>query len=221
MPAPPTLEHGPSKTQSNRRGTTLAPYKGAKPAAGVAMESCMAMAQVQLRNIPPLTFGFGPRRSRSRPQSKYASGRPALDGGEAFRPVRLRLFRRHGGRDHHLRRGVLRQHRLPRVRLRLHSTLRQRRLGRLRRGVAGGRLGHAARRVQSTKLSAQGRPVARASPVWNLVFLAVLALGFATKTTSEFSRAQITLFYLFGYAGLVIEPPGGRRPRRHDARSIA
>jgi Undecaprenyl-phosphate glucose phosphotransferase len=44
---------------------------------------------------------------------------------------------------------------------------------------------------------------ARAFGVWNLVFFVALALGFATKTTSEFSRGAITVFYFLGYASLV------------------
>ena len=44
---------------------------------------------------------------------------------------------------------------------------------------------------------------ARAFGVWNLVFMVALALGFATKTTSDFSRAAITVFYFLGYVSLV------------------
>jgi len=43
----------------------------------------------------------------------------------------------------------------------------------------------------------------RAFGVWNLVFFVALALGFATKTTSEFSRGAITVFYFLGYVSLV------------------
>jgi len=40
--------------------------------------------------------------------------------------------------------------------------------------------------------------------VWNLVFMVFLALGFATKTTSVFSRVSASAFYLVGYIGLVM-----------------
>jgi len=44
----------------------------------------------------------------------------------------------------------------------------------------------------------------RAFGVWNLVFMVFLGLGFATKTTSEFSRASATIFYVVGYVSLVM-----------------
>jgi len=44
---------------------------------------------------------------------------------------------------------------------------------------------------------------ARAFGVWNLVFFVALALGFATKTTSDFSRGAMTVFYFVGYVSLV------------------
>ncbi len=43
----------------------------------------------------------------------------------------------------------------------------------------------------------------RAFGVWNLAFMVVLTLGFATKQSSDFSRAAMAVFYLLGYAGLV------------------
>ena len=46
--------------------------------------------------------------------------------------------------------------------------------------------------------------MSRAFPTWNLVFLAILALGFTTKTSSEFSRVAITMFYFFGLANLAM-----------------
>jgi Undecaprenyl-phosphate glucose phosphotransferase len=46
--------------------------------------------------------------------------------------------------------------------------------------------------------------VSRAFPVWNIAFLVVLALGFATKTTSEFSRGAGGVFYVAGFASIAL-----------------
>ena len=44
----------------------------------------------------------------------------------------------------------------------------------------------------------------RAFGVWNLVFMVFLALGFATKTTSDFSRGATIVFYVAGYISLFL-----------------
>ncbi|HEY3719891.1 MAG TPA: exopolysaccharide biosynthesis polyprenyl glycosylphosphotransferase [Roseiarcus sp.] len=49
--------------------------------------------------------------------------------------------------------------------------------------------------------------VARAFSVWNFAFVAALALGFATKTSSDFSRGAIGVFYFSGFVSLAL----GRR----------
>jgi Undecaprenyl-phosphate glucose phosphotransferase len=41
--------------------------------------------------------------------------------------------------------------------------------------------------------------VSRAFPVWNFAFVIALVVGFATKTTSEFSRGAAAAFYLAGF----------------------
>ena len=40
--------------------------------------------------------------------------------------------------------------------------------------------------------------------LWNLIFLGATALGFLTKTSTQFSRVTIVLFYVTGFAALVI-----------------
>ena len=40
--------------------------------------------------------------------------------------------------------------------------------------------------------------------LWNLIFLAAIALGFLTKTSTHFSRVTIVLYYVTGFAALVI-----------------
>jgi len=54
--------------------------------------------------------------------------------------------------------------------------------------------------------SASGQ-VSRAFSVWNFAFVGALALGFATKTTSDFSRGAVGVFYVSGFVSLAI----GRR----------
>jgi Undecaprenyl-phosphate glucose phosphotransferase len=43
---------------------------------------------------------------------------------------------------------------------------------------------------------------ARVFPAWNLAFLCALALGFATKSTEQYSRAATAVFYLSGLASI-------------------
>ncbi len=52
------------------------------------------------------------------------------------------------------------------------------------------------------KLSGQA---SRAFAVWNFALLGALALGFATKSTADFSRGAVGLFYLVGLATLTLE----------------
>jgi Undecaprenyl-phosphate glucose phosphotransferase len=52
------------------------------------------------------------------------------------------------------------------------------------------------------KISGQA---SRAFSVWNFALLGALALGFATKTTADFSRGAVGLFYLVGLATLTLE----------------
>jgi Undecaprenyl-phosphate glucose phosphotransferase len=49
--------------------------------------------------------------------------------------------------------------------------------------------------------------VSRALSIWNIAFVGALALGFATKTTSEFSRGAVFVFYLAGFVSFAV----GRR----------
>ena len=49
--------------------------------------------------------------------------------------------------------------------------------------------------------------VARAFSVWNFAFIVALALGFATKTSSDFSRGAVGVFYISGFVSLAL----GRR----------
>ena len=49
--------------------------------------------------------------------------------------------------------------------------------------------------------------VARPFSVWNFAFIAALALGFATKTSSDFSRGAVGVFYISGFVSLAL----GRR----------
>ena len=44
--------------------------------------------------------------------------------------------------------------------------------------------------------------LARTFPTWNVVFLAALALGFATKTTADYSRAGVAVFYVLAFVGV-------------------
>ena len=48
------------------------------------------------------------------------------------------------------------------------------------------------------KYSTLSGQFARIFPLWNLAFLGALVLGFATKTTGEYSRAATAVFYLSG-----------------------
>jgi Undecaprenyl-phosphate glucose phosphotransferase len=41
--------------------------------------------------------------------------------------------------------------------------------------------------------------------VWNIAFVGALALAFATKTTGDFSRGSVALFYLGGMVSLLVE----------------
>jgi Undecaprenyl-phosphate glucose phosphotransferase len=45
---------------------------------------------------------------------------------------------------------------------------------------------------------------ARAFGPWNVAFLAVLMLGFVTKQSSDYSRVAMAMFYILGYATLVM-----------------
>jgi len=49
--------------------------------------------------------------------------------------------------------------------------------------------------------------VARAFSIWNIAFVGALALGFATKTSSDFSRGGVFVFYLAGFVSFAL----GRR----------
>ena len=45
--------------------------------------------------------------------------------------------------------------------------------------------------------------LARTFPAWNIVFLIALALGFLSKTTAEYSRAGVAVFYILAFVGVV------------------
>ncbi len=45
---------------------------------------------------------------------------------------------------------------------------------------------------------------ARTFPTWNVVFLSAIALGFATKTITDYPRGALALFYAFGLAAIVL-----------------
>jgi Undecaprenyl-phosphate glucose phosphotransferase len=49
--------------------------------------------------------------------------------------------------------------------------------------------------------------VSRALSIWNIAFVGALALGFATKTSSDFSRGAVFVFYLAGFVSFAL----GRR----------
>jgi len=49
----------------------------------------------------------------------------------------------------------------------------------------------------------RGGLLARTFPTWNIAFLATLTLGFATKTTADYSRAGVAVFYLVAFVALV------------------
>jgi Undecaprenyl-phosphate glucose phosphotransferase len=49
---------------------------------------------------------------------------------------------------------------------------------------------------------ARGRPFAHNFSTWNLAFLCALALGFATKTSSDFSRGAVGVFYVAGFVAI-------------------
>jgi Undecaprenyl-phosphate glucose phosphotransferase len=49
--------------------------------------------------------------------------------------------------------------------------------------------------------------VSRALSIWNIAFVGALALGFATKTSSDFSRGAVFVFYLEGFVAFAV----GRR----------
>ena len=50
--------------------------------------------------------------------------------------------------------------------------------------------------------SARGRQFAHSFPTWNLAFLCALALGFATKTSGDFSRGAVGVFYVAGFVAM-------------------